>query len=509
MELTTRATLKNAPSMLFKALAVAKNTGKTMYSNEAPFTKEREQEFNASYKNLESFLQDSKFGSADYMYEAGRRSGRMLGEMILSGKSDDYKIQGELYLNKMLEGNRRYQELWGLGHMSAVPENPYPYLFEVGQAQGVLDRTLESYPGVRYQKDYNEVCGCLDDVLEDMDYVKTGMSYTMLQMPDVSGRAEVLLGKTLKTDLSNDMPFSKPVVEKELSDLKTFLSETKLDSIDELQKLGLQMGSISGEIAMAGSEDASLHTRLDTILKGSPVYDAVCNRDDEDYGQLFRTALATYEADAVLRRGLASYPSLSFSSEYCDLKSQVLDAYGDLQQPWLMRDMNAKLYGIAKDREASEPSVAKDAQESKPSVRERMAEDKPVGRMIRTKASMIHPVRGTDSGKAVTVGVIDSHGRSSVGTVFVGAGSVVRDKKTEHLPANQQKAFVVFSPDKSYNFIVRNKNANGGYDTDVRTLTGAELIAGNAKYLSERKASYIKSAEVQTEAQVQSDMQMG
>lgn len=512
MERKVRASLGDAPFILQEALDVAKGAGTNMFSNEAPFTAERERAFNQSYGELKRYLQDSNYKAADYMYEAGRRSGLMLGELILSGKREDYKIQGELYLDRILDENPRYTELYGLGYQNAVQENPYSYLFDAGQARGVLDRTVESYPGVRYQKDYAQVHQCLDDVLEDMDYVKTGMTYTMQQMPYVSGRAEVLLGETSKTDLPNDMPFSKTVVEKELSDLKMFLSETKLDSIDELQKLGLQMGSISGEIAMAGSEDTSLYTRLDTILKSSPVYDAVCNRDDEDYGQLFRTALATYEADAALRRGLASYPSLSFSAEYCDLESQVLDAYGDLQQPWLMRDMNAKLYAIAKDREASEPSNVKDVQEpqeSKLSAGERMAEDKPVGRTIRTKASMIHPVRGTDSSKAVTVGVIDSHGRSSVGTVFVGAGSVVPDKKTEHLPENQKKAFVVFSPNKPYNFIVRNKNADGAYENDVRTLIGAELIAGNAKYLSERKASYLKSAAVQTEAQVQSDMQMG
>lgn len=137
--------------------------------------------------------------------------------------------------------------------------------------------------------------------------------------------------------------------------------------------------------------------------------------------------------------------------------------------------------------------------------------EKKESRLIRVNDGMIHPIKGYDSRKAVTVGISNGTDKPVVGTVYVGNNSILPDKKTGHLPDANKASFVAFSPDKIYDFVVRTKGADGKYQNDVRKLSGRDIIEGNRMYMAERKASYVKQTEgqkdVQTEVSADCEMQ--
>lgn len=122
------------------------------------------------------------------------------------------------------------------------------------------------------------------------------------------------------------------------------------------------------------------------------------------------------------------------------------------------------------------------------------AEKKP-SNLIRVNNSMIHDIKDNDNRKAITVGIKDPDGTKTVGTIYVGAKSIMADKKTATLPDSQKKSYIGISRDKDYDFVTSYKDANGQYKNHVDKMKGGEIVDKNHAYMADKRADYKKQAE--------------
>lgn len=124
--------------------------------------------------------------------------------------------------------------------------------------------------------------------------------------------------------------------------------------------------------------------------------------------------------------------------------------------------------------------------------------------LIRVNNKMIHDLSNNPNRKAVTVGLLGPDGTKQVGTIYVGAKSIMADKKTSTLPDAQKKSYVGISRGKDYDFVVGTKGADGKWKNDVTKMKGSDIVDRNHAYMADKRAGYAKQADVPS-VQAESD----
>lgn len=122
-----------------------------------------------------------------------------------------------------------------------------------------------------------------------------------------------------------------------------------------------------------------------------------------------------------------------------------------------------------------------------------MAEKK--SSMIRVNNSMFVDTKNPNV-KGVRVGLMHEDGSKETGVVFMGTKAIHPDKNTEALPSNQQKSFVAFQHDTTYNFTKRGeKQDDGTFKNETVQMSGKDIVDMNKAYMKDRTEQRTKNLE--------------